>query len=662
MGRLGWRVFEYFKTAGLPVVVVDLYLKPDDPRLGGVQCVTGDCQHREVLEAAGVARAQGVLLLTSNDRVNISTALMVRNLNSDVRVVIRMYNENLIERLGHAVRNVHALSTSALTAPLLALTALTGQSLGTFRVNGGRRQVAEVTLGSGSPLVGKPIGLAAESHRAHVLAHYPAGQKEGRFLLDVDPGAPLRAGDRLIVSGERRDVAQLQADVSDEVPPHVLWAGWIRRNGRVLWRTLGEVDLAVKVCTAVLLFVLIASTLTFYVGVPKYSRSPADAFFRTVSVMATGAEMGEHDFKEPWQKVFVGLLRIAGAALLAAFTALFTNFLLRARLSGALEVRHIPDSGHIVICGLGGIGFRVVEELASYDERVVAIEVARDNRFETTARRKGVAIINGDARVREVLRQAHADTARAVIAATTNDMVNLEIALLARELNPKQRVVVLMSDPALAQTLSEAANVRLALSVPTLAAPAFLAALFGDRVLSLFLVQGRLLGVVDLVVQPQDSVLAGQMVQGVAHDYRLLPVAVLNAEGEPQPEPMYVRLRPGDRLIGIAELPDLERLLRREPTPSGYILHVQAVPPAARGIVARRLQEVHGLSAESIEQTLDRLPACLGRNLTCGQAHALLGLLRREGAVAHVVDADGVPLPAAAPRSAEMVSAPATGR
>ena len=48
--------------------------------------------------------------------------------------------------------------------------------------------------------------------------------------------------------------------------------------------------------------------------------------------------------------------------------------------------------------------------------------------------------------VAPVLRQAHAATARAVVAATNHDLVNIETRLV-RELNPKQRVVPLVSDP-----------------------------------------------------------------------------------------------------------------------------------------------------------------------------------------------------------------------
>ena len=128
------------------------------------------------------------------------------------------------------------------------------------------------------------------------------------------------------------------------------------------------------------------------------------------------------------------MLRLMGTALIAAFTAILTNYLIRANLGGALEVRRIPDSGHIIVCGLGNVGFRVVEELIRQEERVVAIERKRDNPFISTARRLGVAVIVGDAGVAEVLRQANSGRAKAVVAATDNELANLEVALLAREL------------------------------------------------------------------------------------------------------------------------------------------------------------------------------------------------------------------------------------
>src|SRR5947209_7547281 len=100
LGRIGWRVLEYVRATDTPVVVVDTRCAPDDPRLHGVPLVQGDCRQPAVLEKAGIASARGVLILTSDDLVSISTALMVRHLHPDIRVVVRMFNQGLIARLG----------------------------------------------------------------------------------------------------------------------------------------------------------------------------------------------------------------------------------------------------------------------------------------------------------------------------------------------------------------------------------------------------------------------------------------------------------------------------------------------------------------------------------------------------------------------------------
>ena len=184
--------------------------------------------------------------------------------------------------------------------------------------------------------------------------------------------------------------------------------------------------------------------------------------------MATVASLHEEDYG-PGMQIFVASLRIIGAALTAAFTAIVTNYLLRARLGGALEASRVPESGHVLVCGLGPIGLRVVEELVAYKAPVVVIELAADNRFVAAVRRLKVPVIIGDAAVEGILRQANAPNARAVVATTSKDLINIEIALLVRALNSTQRVVLLLSDQQMAQMLRDEAHVRLAVSVPALA-------------------------------------------------------------------------------------------------------------------------------------------------------------------------------------------------
>ena len=155
LGRVGWKVFELLRSAGQTLIVVDTNPPEDDPRLAGILVIKGDCRRPENLDRAGVTSARGVLLLTSDDLVNVSTALLVRRMNPDTRIVVRMFNQNLLARFGAAIKNTVALSVSALTAPMLALTAATGEALGedkgctptvAVRVEGDRVLVAASAL------------------------------------------------------------------------------------------------------------------------------------------------------------------------------------------------------------------------------------------------------------------------------------------------------------------------------------------------------------------------------------------------------------------------------------------------------------------------------------------------------------------------------------
>jgi Trk K+ transport system NAD-binding subunit len=629
LGRVGWRVLESLRAAGVPATVVDINLAPDDPRLAGVRAIKGDCRRTEVLEEAGVKEARGVLMMTSDDLVNVSGALFVRQLNPEARVVVRMFNPNLMARLGSAVKNVTTLSVSALTAPMLALAAVTGDALGAFRLDSGPQQVSELAATDGAGLTGRTVAEVAREHNLVPLVLSPAAGPP-RLLRDIAGDTTLSQGDRLVVCGSPHDIQRLIGKLRGDLLPGVKWAGAIRRWVRTARRTLLEVDLAVKIATPIVFATVLAGTLIFRYALDT---SWGDSLYRTVSLMATGSEM-HGEGRPEWAKVFLSVLKLAGAALIAAFTAIFTNYLIRARLGGALEVRRVPDGGHVVVCGIGNIGYRVIEELTAIGERVVGIERAADNPFIATVRRKGVPAFVGDATVAEVLRQARAETAKAVLAVTSSELHNLEIALLVREMKPEQRVIVRLTEPQFAQALREAADIKYAVSVPALAAPAFAAALFGDRVQTLITAAGRTLVVVDVTVQEGDPCLADRSLRAVGVDYRFLPVAV-NGQ-EPAALNGY-RLKPGDRATAVAELPDLERLLRREPVPTDWRVVIDACPPTARESLIPLTRVTRHCDQAEAERLLTEGSFTLAEGLTRGEAEELLARVTRETATARAL-------------------------
>src|SRR5215211_7003736 len=110
-------------------------------------------------------------------------------------------------------------------------------------------------------------------------------------------------------------------------------------------------------------------------------------------------------------------------------------------------------AGHFIVCGMGQIGYRVTDLLWRLGEQVVVITLAPRADWLREVQARGVRVLVGDVRDHALLTEADVAGARALIAATDKDLVNLALALAARTLRADLPVVVRLFDPALAQQL-----------------------------------------------------------------------------------------------------------------------------------------------------------------------------------------------------------------
>ncbi|HSB64595.1 MAG TPA: NAD(P)-binding protein, partial [Thermoanaerobaculia bacterium] len=130
----------------------------------------------------------------------------------------------------------------------------------------------------------------------------------------------------------------------------------------------------------------------------------------------------------------------------------------------------------VLVCGLGHVGIRVVELLARLGERAVVITRETRPEWRRIAEAAGATVVTGDARDPGLLRDSGLMQARALLAVTDHDPVNLEIALDAARERPDLPVVARLFDQNLAQQLEASGAVRRALSVSALVAPSFVGA------------------------------------------------------------------------------------------------------------------------------------------------------------------------------------------
>jgi Trk K+ transport system NAD-binding subunit len=109
----------------------------------------------------------------------------------------------------------------------------------------------------------------------------------------------------------------------------------------------------------------------------------------------------------------------------------------------------------VIVCGLRGVGLRIVEQLSLSGVPAVVVDDDPDVRLARTLVSWGVPHVAGSSRVAETLTGAGLAGATAVICAAEDDLHTLETALLTRQLREDVRVVAQLGNPAVGRALAQ---------------------------------------------------------------------------------------------------------------------------------------------------------------------------------------------------------------
>ncbi len=91
-------------------------------------------------------------------------------------------------------------------------------------------------------------------------------------------------------------------------------------------------------------------------------------------------------------------------------------------------------SGHLILCGLGYVGFEFLRQLRLAGYKVVVVEADGANPRIKTCHDWGVPVIAGDAQLRSTLEAAGVKRANRLLAVTADSVVNTEIVIRATEI------------------------------------------------------------------------------------------------------------------------------------------------------------------------------------------------------------------------------------
>jgi Trk K+ transport system NAD-binding subunit len=172
LGNVGTRIAGMLHDLGIDVVCVDKSETASGLAMArrlGMRVVIGETHREETLRAAGISTCQALVSVTNSDIVNLETALHARALAEYLRLVVRLYDDDLARRVQETIEHSVSRSVSYLAAPVFAAAILEHQVMRTIAVGRHVLVIADVPVGAGAELVGWAVGDVHERGTVRVI-------------------------------------------------------------------------------------------------------------------------------------------------------------------------------------------------------------------------------------------------------------------------------------------------------------------------------------------------------------------------------------------------------------------------------------------------------------------------------------------------------------
>jgi len=198
VGHVGLRIARTLCQMGVEVVGIDQKLKPDvDAELSGLGAplIVADGRLPGTLEKAGLRHAQALIVCTSSDQINLEVTMRARDLNPQVRIVVRMWDNTFAQQLERFMGVKAVLSASDLAAPAFAGAAIGIEIAQTLHVSGVDYSMIRLYVEPGSFMDGATIDSLQHQYNIDIVLH-GAGDK---MIVHPDGDIPVGPGDMLVI-------------------------------------------------------------------------------------------------------------------------------------------------------------------------------------------------------------------------------------------------------------------------------------------------------------------------------------------------------------------------------------------------------------------------------------------------------------------------------
>ena len=290
-------------------------------------------------------------------------------------------------------------------------------------------------------------------------------------------------------------------------------------------------------------------------------------FWMTIITLTT-VGYGEPAGMDVHGRYFTVVLIIFGVLTMSYVLSALTHRLIHSELLSAIGKRNLYKDigkleGHFIVCGAGRMGSSIIKALAAAEVDFVIVEAS-----ETLADRylqMGYFVLIGDATSEEVLRQAGADRARALVCVLSSDADNVYVTLTASELNPKLYIVAKSNEESAVNKFRQAGASKI-ISPLQIGSHQITQALLRPAVAD-FVEMATMSRDLDLIMEEirigERSSLVGKALRdsGIRSDLEVIVIAAIHEAGGKSFNPSgELRLAARDRLVVVGKHSSIKKL------------------------------------------------------------------------------------------------------
>ncbi|MBF2062935.1 MAG: NAD-binding protein [Calothrix sp. C42_A2020_038] len=590
LGNLGQHCVKILHKFGVSIIVIAHNEELNIPEINDIihiidNLIIGDCRNPDILKQAKIKQCRAALLVTSDEQVNIETAFVINDIDSEIRLVINSSQTNINQNIKKKLNNCVAYNPNELPVEAIATRALGDENRGFIQLRKERLVVLKDKIDVEHKWCGSYLRNINTKNRI-VLSHIQDKKAIPTAFYEWKDNARIGAGDEVAYIQIKTGLTDL---LTKEVHPPKKQR---RRSQKFLfkmklswnWKQLVEEvyvflewikeSIPEQLSKRMIWVLFLSWFILFIIGVAYLAfreQKPLWNSMYSTFVMLLGAYDGvfvDHDAKKIWIRLMNAFYMLAGLSFIGVMNAWLTQWWLNEKFD-LLAANPIPKKDHIVIVGLGYQIGRPVAMFLHNKLHQSVVAVSRPVQESSVATQ--VQIVVGDSinthkvlgDLPKALAIANINTAKGIVIITDDEKLNLEIGLMAiHEKNPNSTLIIRTLDTSFSnkiKTLFSTDKVKF-LCVNDIAAKVFVATAFEKNVLNLLWLNDQMVLVTEYKVKPNDTFNA-RFLYEIINEYKIVPISYKKDQGNTKLMPLdNIKLKVGDCLVFLTTIESLIKI------------------------------------------------------------------------------------------------------